>query len=181
MKRYTGPLIAALGACALIALFVFGLANQGANTSLDSALAAGRYPVAPDRTLPVLGAAGSRSLASWRGHPVVLNFWASWCTPCEQEAPVLERTQQQLAKTGAGTIVGVTWQDTSPDSLSFVKQYSLTYPNLRDVGGNLANAYGTRALPETFVIDGQGRVVAISRGEIDQKWLTQAVGLAQKT
>ena len=108
----------------------------------------------------------------------MLNFWASWCEPCQIEAPLLERAQSQLERHDA-TVLGVTYLDASPDSLSFVRRYHLTYPNLRDNAGTFAHSYGTDQLPESFVIDRQGHVVAISRGEIDQAFLTRAVALAE--
>ena len=109
---------------------------------------------------------------------MVLNFWASWCEPCQTEAPLLERAQRQLARHG-GTVLGVTYLDASPDSQGFVKRFHLTYPNLRDNRGSFAHAYGTNQLPESFIIDRQGRVVAISRGEIGQPFLNRALSLAE--
>src|SRR5205823_14189009 len=141
---------------------------------LDDAVANGHRPAAPDRPLPVLGGGGQRSLASFRGKPVVLNFWASWCSPCRLEAPLLERAQKRLAAHG-GTVLGVTYRDASPDSQAFVRKFDLTYPSLRDVDGRLAQDYGTRALPETFVIDGSGRVAAIQRGMVDRQFLSNAL------
>ena len=70
-------------------------------------------------------------------------------------------------------MLGVTYLDASPDSKAFVRQYRLTYPNLRDTTGEFAHAYGTDQLPESFVIDRDGHIVAISRGEIDQAFLNQ--------
>jgi cytochrome c biogenesis protein CcmG/thiol:disulfide interchange protein DsbE len=105
----------------------------------------------------------------------VLNFWASWCDPCKAEAPELERAQERLQKDGQGTVLGVTYRDASDDSEKFVKQFSLTYPSIRDVNGKLAQDYGTRALPETFIIDRQGKVVALSRGQVNQKFLDAAL------
>jgi cytochrome c biogenesis protein CcmG/thiol:disulfide interchange protein DsbE len=111
---------------------------------------------------------------------VVLNFWASWCTPCAAEAPLLERAQQRLVRERA-TVLGVAYRDTTPDALSFVRQHHLTYPSLRDVNGALAQAYGTSALPETFVLDRAGRVAAISRGEVTSAFLAQAIGRAERS
>ena len=82
----------------------------------------------------------------------MLNFWASWCGPCENEAPVLERAQRKLAASG-GTVLGVTYKDDASASRDFVKKYKLTYPSLRDDRLDLAPKYGTTKLPETFVID----------------------------
>jgi cytochrome c biogenesis protein CcmG/thiol:disulfide interchange protein DsbE len=109
-----------------------------------------------------------------------LNFWASWCEPCQVEAPLLERAQSKLSRHNA-TVLGVTYLDASPDSESFVHRYHLTYPNLRDDNGNFAHSYGTDQLPESFVIDRHGHIVAISRGEIDQPFLDHAIALAESS
>ena len=182
VKRRAIPILASLAGACLVALLVYGVSAQSANRTLDERVAHGGRPTAPQATrmLPVLGAGGERSLASFRGQLVVLNFWASWCVPCEAEAPLLEHAQQQLARDG-GTVLGVTYLDASPDSLAFVQRYGLTYPNLRDDDGVFAHSYGTDQLPESFVIDRQGRVVAISRGEIDETFLNHAIALAQRS
>jgi len=181
MKRVLGPAVVVAVALAAVALFIFGLRDQGASRALDNAVAAGGRPVAPDRTLPMLDAAGSRSLADYRGKVVVLNFWASWCAPCAAESPILETAERQLAASGQGTVLGVTYKDITSDSLSFVHAHGLTYPSLRDGTGALANAFGTEALPETFVIDPDTRVVAISRGQITtQAFLTRAIAKAEQ-
>ena len=175
MRRRAVPFAAILAAAALVGLLVYGVAQRSDNRTLDSAVKSGKAPAAPDRSLPVLGDNTSRrTLASFRGKPVVLNFWASWCTPCRQEAPLLERAQRRLAAHG-GTVLGITYRATTPDARAFVRRYGLTYPSLRDVDGKLAEDYGTRALPETFVIDRQGRVRAISRGVVSQRFLDSAL------
>jgi cytochrome c biogenesis protein CcmG/thiol:disulfide interchange protein DsbE len=96
------------------------------------------------------------------------------------EAPLLERAQPQLQQHGA-TVLGVTYLDASPDSQGFARQFHLTYPNLRDTTGAFAHSYGTDQLPESFMIDRQGRVVAISRGEIDQAFIDRALALARSS
>ena len=123
------------------------------------------------------GGAGD-SLAAYSGKVVVLNFWASWCVPCQTEAPLLERAQSRLRQHD-GTVLGVTYLDASTDSQGFVREHHITYPNLRDTTGEFAHAYGTDQLPESFVIDRDGDVVAISRGEIDQAFLNNAIELAE--
>jgi cytochrome c biogenesis protein CcmG, thiol:disulfide interchange protein DsbE len=180
-RRFLPILASLLGAC-VIGLLVYGVSARSANRTLDEQVARGQRPTAPEATrlLPVLGAGGRASLASYRGEVVVLNFWASWCEPCQIEAPLLERAQSRLERQHS-TVLGVTYLDASPDSLSFVHRFGLTYPNLRDTEGTFAHSYGTDQLPESFVIDRQGQIVAISRGEIDQAFLNRAIALAQSS
>ena len=160
VKRRILPAIVALAGAGLVALLIYGVSHQAASRTLDEMVASGRYPPAPgaSTSLPVLGGDGKSSLASLHGKVVILNFWASWCHPCEQEAPLLERTQTSLSHNG-GTVLGVTYLDASPDSEAFVHRYRLTYPNVRDnTNGDFARAYGTDKLPESFIIDRQGRI-----------------------
>jgi cytochrome c biogenesis protein CcmG/thiol:disulfide interchange protein DsbE len=175
VRRSAVPFAAILAAALLVGLLVYGVAQKGENRTLDEAVAAGNRPVAPTRTLPELDGSGERSLASYRGKPVLLNFWASWCDPCKAEAPLLERAQRRLAARG-GTVLGVTYRDAREASRKFVQEFDLTFPSLRDVDGKLAEDYGTRGLPETFMIDGDGRVVALSRGVVDRRFLDDALG-----
>jgi cytochrome c biogenesis protein CcmG, thiol:disulfide interchange protein DsbE len=182
VRRHLLPiLVSVLGAC-LVGLLIYGVSAQSASRTLDETLAQGQHPLAPEaaRTLPGLSGAHAASLASFTGKVVVLNFWASWCEPCQDEAPLLERAQSQLQRHDA-TVLGVTYLDASPDSESFVRQYHLTYPNLRDTDGDFAHSYGTDQLPESFVIDRHGHIVEISRGEIDQAFLNRAIALAEHT
>jgi cytochrome c biogenesis protein CcmG, thiol:disulfide interchange protein DsbE len=180
-SRVLGTL-AALAGAGVIALLVYGVGALSPSRTLDEALASGQRPLAPDAALalPVLGGGGLQALGAHRGEVVVLNFWASWCTPCEEEAPLLERAQATLARNRA-TVLGVSYKDTTSDSRSFARRYGLSYPILRDSTGAFAHAYGTDKLPETFIIDRTGRVVAISRGEIDSAFIGRAITLAQST
>lgn len=162
---------------AIVVLLIFGITHQGTSRVLDQEVQKREQPVAPDATekLPSLTAGpGSKSLASYHGKPILLNFWASWCPPCQEEAPLMEATQKVLAKHG-GTVLGVTYQDAAPDSLGFIHEHALTYPNLRDPTGNFAHAYGTDQLPESFMINREGKIVDISRGEVTKAWLAHAL------
>lgn len=176
MRRLILPLLAIAVAVGFAALIIFGVANTAEDRSIDEAVASGKLPAAPAATteLPVIGSKGTTSLAKLRGKVVVLNIWASWCPPCRDEAPVLEKTWRRIAPAGA-TVLGVTWNDTETDSLAFIRKAGLTYPQARDVGGSFAKAYGTKGLPETFVIDRQGRITAARRGEVDADFLDAAL------
>jgi cytochrome c biogenesis protein CcmG/thiol:disulfide interchange protein DsbE len=175
------PIVAAIVGVGVVALLLYGVSHQAANRTLDEQVAKGHFPPVPDETreLPVLGASGRRALSSLRGKVVVLNFWSSWCTSCKAEAPMLEQAQSTLEHHDA-TVLGVTYQDASVDSERFAHEYHLTYPILRDTTGEFASAFGTRQLPESFIIDRQGRIVSISRGEIEQGFVKRALAIAEE-
>lgn len=183
MKRSAVPTAVLVAALALVALLVYGVASKGTDSTLDDAVRRGETPAAPDtgRRLPALGDdATKRALADYKGKIVVLNFWASWCDPCREEAPALRATHARLTRDGSGTVLGATYNDTPDRSAAFVREFRLTFPIVRDVGTKLAHAFGTRNLPETFVIDPRGRIVAISRGVVSQSFLDRAIAKAQK-
>jgi cytochrome c biogenesis protein CcmG/thiol:disulfide interchange protein DsbE len=161
-------------AAALVAVLAYGVASEGTDTSIDDALSKGKRVAAPQASLPVLGGSGDRSLADYRGKVVLLNFWASWCRPCVHELPLLERTQRRISSRGA-TVLGVNYKDIPEDALAFVRRFRLDYPSLRDRDGEYAEDYGARAFPETFLIDRRGRIAALRRGPIDQRWLDETL------
>jgi cytochrome c biogenesis protein CcmG/thiol:disulfide interchange protein DsbE len=182
VKRLILPALASFCGAALLGLLVYGVTHQSPSRTLDEAVAIGHPRPAPEAkvSLPALSGGRGAPLAAYAGKLVLLNFWASWCVPCEQEAPMLERAQRVLERHNA-TVLGVTYKDITSDSLAFVQRYHLTYPSLRDPTGDFAQAYGTDQLPESFVIDRSGKVVAISRGEVDEGFLAKAIRLAEST
>jgi cytochrome c biogenesis protein CcmG/thiol:disulfide interchange protein DsbE len=176
MRRVLIPGLVVAAAAAVLALLAFGVAGQGTNSSLDAALARGVRPPAPDShtPLPMLGSDRTESLADLRGKVVVLNVFASWCDPCKAEAPALEQAQREIRGRDA-TILGVTYLDNSTASEQFVREEHITYPVIRDINGNFVRAYGTTGVPETFVIDRQGRVAALRRYQLTSQWLNQTL------
>jgi cytochrome c biogenesis protein CcmG, thiol:disulfide interchange protein DsbE len=184
MRRFLIPGLVALAAIAVLAILVFGVARDTTNTSLDAQLAKGLHPVAPatNLTLPILGGKGDEDLADLRGKVVVVNVFASWCDPCAAEAPVLEQLQKQIVGRDA-TILGVTYEDAAPDSEQFVKTHGITYPVVRDVGDAFTQDWGTSGVPETYIINRQGRVAAVRRYQVSRSWLdsTLAPLLAQRS
>ena len=170
MTRTSVPLVGVI-ALALVALLFYGVFATGESTTLDDAVKAGERPEAPARVLPRLGG-GEGSLENFRGRPVVLNFWASWCAPCADEAPALKRAQAQLRRAG-GTVLGVTVSDATEDSRAFMRKHGIDFPSLRDVEDELGEDYGRTGVPETFVIDRDGKIVAMSRGQVDDDFFRE--------
>jgi cytochrome c biogenesis protein CcmG/thiol:disulfide interchange protein DsbE len=176
MRRLLAPIpIAVLCAVvALVALLAYGLASNEPDRTVEQSLALGGRKPAPKVDLPALTGNKSGSLADYRGRVVVLNFWASWCDPCRAESPLLQRWHKRLAKNNA-TVLGVDIQDIADDARGFVAEYGLTYPMLRDGPGDTRDEFGILGLPETFVIDRQGRIAAVQRGAVDERFMRDHV------
>ena len=135
----------------LLALLVWKLVREDAGK-----LTAGDE--APAFTLPVLGGERELALDSLRGKAVVVNFWASWCVPCKEEAAALERTWREHRGEGL-VVLGVNYNDLRSDALAFVRETGITYDSVVDRRGDLIDDYGLQGVPETFVVDRDGRLV----------------------
>lgn len=177
-RRGTRVLSAALAAAAaagFLALLAFGVMAQSPNSAIDDSLAAGRPAPAPDFNLAViqrgqLGTALERRLApafaharlgirELRGTPVMLNIWASWCDPCRQEAPLLERAWRTEGRPHGVLFLGLDQQDATGDALAFTREYGIDYPNVHDAGNDVPHSYGATGVPETYFINARGDVV----------------------
>lgn len=136
----------------------------------------GAQPVgqpAPDFSLTLYDGK-SLSLADLRGKTVVLNFWASWCDPCREEAPALERVWKRYQERGV-LFVGVDIWDSESDGQAFIKRFGLTYFNGPDPSGNIGKRYGVTGVPETFVIDKDGKVARKFIGAVTERQLAASI------
>ena len=161
-----------IAAAALVGLLAYGVFSKGTSHTLDNALADGKRPQAPTMSLPRLGGQGHGSLADYKGKVVVLNMWASWCDPCRQEMPLLQRTNEQISSQG-GVVLGVDTQDASGSAISFMRRTRAEFPSLRDRDRSYGRDFGVTGYPETFLIDRKGRVAALRRQPVTQAWLDQ--------
>jgi cytochrome c biogenesis protein CcmG/thiol:disulfide interchange protein DsbE len=132
---------------------------------------------APDFTVTVMnGTPGERiRLSALKGKPVVVNFWASWCEPCQEETPILEAAWQKHQQDGI-VFVGIDYEDKPNDALAFLKQYGVSYPvGPDDQNGSIAVAYGVTGAPETAFISRSGIVAQKVGGPLDDGTLERAI------
>jgi cytochrome c biogenesis protein CcmG, thiol:disulfide interchange protein DsbE len=141
---------------ALLGLLVWDLAHNGDNPAKE--VDAGKVVPAPKLALPHLNGGGRFDLASYRGKVVVVNFWASWCIPCKEEARDLAKAANRW-KAKDVVFVGVDAQDFSGRAKRFVKRYGLGYAIVRDGDGSSLDDWGVSGVPETFFVDRRGRIV----------------------
>ena len=179
---------------AFIALLAYGLSTQAPNAGIDDRLARGKPAAAPGFELPVLqrgdlGSAleeklrpaladGRVNLDELRGTPVILNFWASWCLPCREEAPFLERTWREQRSRGV-LMVGLNMQDVIADARGFMREFDGSYLNIRDQSDDVARRWGLTGLPETFFITARGEIVAHVIGVVSERQMRDGIAAAE--
>jgi cytochrome c biogenesis protein CcmG/thiol:disulfide interchange protein DsbE len=154
--------LAVAGVAALLALLVWHLTHQPSPPRIGGP--------APNFTLSRVNGRGTLDLASLRGRPVVLNFWASWCAPCKREAPALEHLWHEYRSRGV-VFVGVDSNDAVGDARRFLSAHGITYPVVHDADGTVAaNEYDIANLPVTHFVDRRGRLVSVTvLGPVSEK------------
>ncbi|MEA2498391.1 MAG: cytochrome c biosis protein CcmG, thiol:disulfide interchange protein DsbE [Actinomycetota bacterium] len=132
----------------------------------------------PAFELELLGQSGTLSSADLRGHPAVINFWASWCGPCNREAPALESTWRRYEDEGV-LFLGIDVRDIESQAEAFLEKHDITYPSVRDPDQILVEAMKIGdPLPQTFFIDAAGKIQTGSGlGEISAKELETQIEL----
>ena len=169
VQAQAGPPRAAYLVLGVIVVFVgfvaWGLFNRNAARPTSGP--------APDFTLPLFegydGGLGTSSvtLSDLRGRGVLINFWASWCIPCEQEAPHLEAAYRQFKDRGV-VFIGVDWVDNEADARYYLKRHKITYANGPDIGTKIGLLYRITGVPETFIVDRSGNIQFFTSGPTTQ-------------
>lgn len=152
-QRRVGVLIV-FGVIALIVLGLLLLLAVAVRQRGAGPLATG---AAPDFTLTSFDGQ-TYTLSELKGRPVVINFWASWCVPCRDEAPALQRAWETYKDRGV-LILGVDYVDTETDALKFIAEFKQTYPNGPDLATKISQAYKISGVPETYFVGADGKLL----------------------
>jgi cytochrome c biogenesis protein CcmG/thiol:disulfide interchange protein DsbE len=129
--------------------------------------------LAPDFTLETFDGQVV-TLSQLRGQVVIINFWASWCPPCREEAAYLEQTWRKYRDQGV-VFIGVDWVDTPTNAGAYIDQFDITYPNGPDLGTNIAQAYRLQGVPETFYVGKDGTLRGVKIGPLKAPELEQEI------
>ena len=157
--------------CVVVSVAAFAWASTG------SPAAPAADPAAPAFSFPVLGHSGQQiSLSDYAGKPLIVNFFASWCTPCQQETPLLAKFYH--AEHGRVALVGLDENDVVGNALTFTHKKGVSYPVGWDPQLTAAYAYGVGGLPQTFFLNAKHRIVDHIYGAVTQAELSKGVALA---
>jgi cytochrome c biogenesis protein CcmG/thiol:disulfide interchange protein DsbE len=171
--RILGQALSVLLVAGLLGLLVWKVAHQTGADNVAAKVRNGEKPRAPSFDLPRLDGDGKLSLASLDGTPRIVNFWASWCGPCRDEAPLFEAAAREHR--GELVVIGVDFEDFTGDARAFVRRFGLTYPIVRDGNGGEKARWGVTGAPESFFLDRDGRVVAHIPGAVTKETLAEGI------
>jgi cytochrome c biogenesis protein CcmG/thiol:disulfide interchange protein DsbE len=159
------------GIAALFAAAVIGVSLATSGTPAPPS-----YPAAAGFTLPALGQAGQQvSLSQYQGKPVIVNFWASWCAPCQQETPLLASWYKQ--QHGHVVLLGLDENDTAANAIKFATAKGVSYPLGFDPNVTVAPAYNVDGLPQTFFLNAEHRIVDHVLGAVTEAELAKGLRL----
>jgi cytochrome c biogenesis protein CcmG, thiol:disulfide interchange protein DsbE len=170
-------LAVAIGAAFIVAIVAISVTASNSSSASTSH----QDPVAPNFTVAVLGNSAKKiSLSQYAGKPLIVNFWASWCTPCQKETPLLARWYKQ--QDGKVKLIGLDENDTTANALKFVRAKGVTYPIGFDPLVQVADAYSVEGagIPQTFFLNAQHRIVDHVYGAVTTADLTKGVRLMNK-
>jgi cytochrome c biogenesis protein CcmG/thiol:disulfide interchange protein DsbE len=180
-------LLAIIVIASLLGLLAWATLTAGEGRTLVAQVAEGERPRAPEFQLGVIWSRAETwppslepvvaderlALAELRGHPVVVNFWASWCIPCREEAPILAASAR--SHDGQVAFLGVDIQDLRADALGFLREFDVPYVSVRDRSMKTAESYGLTGVPETYFIDRRGRVASHRAGPVSRVTLEEGI------
>jgi cytochrome c biogenesis protein CcmG, thiol:disulfide interchange protein DsbE len=166
MRRWAVRVLVVLAAVGALILIVVLSGTSGSDTRRPAPQLPTEILVPPRQTLALL-----------RGKPAAINFWASWCEPCRKETPELERLFSSLH--GEARLVGVNYSDDRNSAESFIREFHVTYPILRDPDGQVGDRYGVTGLPTTAILDARGQIVQLLRGPQTEESVRLALAAAR--
>ena len=180
-RRIDGRTLAVSALIALIAALIAGyvtarLTDDGGDDERRSVAELTRAETAPDIDLPRVHGEGTQSVADFRGQPLVVNFWGSWCEPCVEEMPAFQRVHESLGETVA--FLGVNVRDAPEAARSMAERTGVTYDLVRDVDGELGRALGVTTFPTTVLVLGDGTVVDTIHREVSADRLCEKINQA---
>ncbi len=146
-----GSIVLIVGIVAAGLVFALALVRQNQSQPTTGA--------APDFEFTTFDEQTTMHLSDLKGKVVFLNFWASWCAPCEDEAPELQAAWEHYAPRGDVVFLGIAYADNGPGSLAYLEEFGITYLNAPDLGTRISRAYNIVGVPESFLIDKDGTIV----------------------